>query len=64
MLQFLILTEIKKMKEIQKDILEITPKIQNSEDDNESSESILEKSFEEIFRDFYKKLCKSRIKVT
>ena len=33
----------------------ITPKIQNSEDDNESSESILEKSFEEIFRDFYKK---------
>ena len=43
------------MKEIKKDILEITPKIQNSEDDNESSESILEKSFEEIFRDFYKK---------
>ena len=46
--------EIKKMKEIKKDILEIIPKLQNEADD-ESAISIQEKSFEEIFREFYKK---------
>ena len=46
--------EIKKMKEIKKDILEIIPKIKNTDDD-ESAITIQEKSFEEIFRDFYKK---------
>ena len=43
------------MKEIKKDILEIIPKIQNSQDDIENDIAIQEKSFEEIFRDFYKK---------
>ena len=43
------------MKEIKKDILEIIPKLQNSQDDVENDISIQEKSFEEIFRDFYKK---------
>ena len=42
------------MKEIKKDILEIIPKIQSEEDD-ESVINIQEKSFEEIFREFYKK---------
>ena len=42
------------MKEIKKDILEIIPKLQSSEDD-ESDVAIQEKSFEEIFREFYKK---------
>ena len=42
------------MKEIKKDILEIIPKLQNEADD-ESAISIQEKSFEEIFREFYKK---------
>ena len=42
------------MKEIKKDILEITPKLQSIEED-ENEISIQEKSFEEIFRDFYKK---------
>ena len=42
------------MKEIKKDILEIIPKIKNTDDD-ESAITIQEKSFEEIFRDFYKK---------
>ena len=47
--------EIKKMKEIKNDILEIIPKLQNSEDDAESDVAIQEKSFEEIFKDFYRK---------
>ena len=46
--------EIKKMKEIKKDILEIIPKLQSDEED-ESAVTIQEKSFEEIFREFYKK---------
>lgn len=46
--------EIKKMKEIKKDILEIIPKLQSDEED-ESAVTIKEKSFEEIFREFYKK---------
>ena len=43
------------MKEIKNDILEIIPKLQNSEDDAESDVAIQEKSFEEIFKDFYRK---------
>ena len=46
--------EIKKMKGIKKDILEIIPKLQSDEED-ESAVIIQEKSFEEIFREFYKK---------
>lgn len=46
--------EIKKMKDIKKDILEISPKIIDSYDD-EVAISIQEKSFDEIFKDFYKK---------
>ena len=46
--------EIKKMKGIKKDILEIIPKLQ-SDEENESAVTIQEKSFEEIFREFYKK---------
>ena len=46
--------EIKKMKGNKKDILEIIPKLQ-SDEENESAVTIQEKSFEEIFREFYKK---------
>lgn len=46
--------EIKKMKGIKKDILEIIPKLQ-SDEEYESAVIIQEKSFEEIFREFYKK---------
>ena len=46
--------EIKKMKGIKKDILEIIPKLQSDEED-ESAVTTQEKSFEEIFREFYKK---------
>lgn len=46
--------EIKKMKGIKKDILEIIPKLQSDEED-EIAVIIQEKSFEEIFREFYKK---------
>lgn len=42
------------MKGIKKDILEIIPKLQ-SDEENESAVTIQEKSFEEIFREFYKK---------
>ena len=42
------------MKGIKKDILEIIPKLQSDEED-ESAVIIQEKSFEEIFREFYKK---------
>ena len=51
----IVFKKIKKMKEIKKDILEIIPKLQNSQDDDENDISIQEKSFEEIFREFYKK---------
>ena len=46
--------EIKRMKDLKKDILEILPKL-NSDVEEESAISIQEKSFEEIFREFYKK---------
>ena len=42
------------MKGIKKDLLEIIPKLQSDEED-ESAVTIQEKSFEEIFREFYKK---------
>ena len=42
------------MKGIKKDILEIIPNLQSDEED-ESAVTIQEKSFEEIFREFYKK---------
>ena len=42
------------MKDIKKDILEISPKIIDSYDD-EIAVSIQDKSFDEIFKDFYKK---------
>ena len=47
--------EIKEMKSLKKDILEIIPKIKGTDDGEESKESIKEQSFEEIFKDFYKK---------
>lgn len=47
--------EIKKMKELKGDILEITPKIIGNNEEENTSESISQKSFEELFRDFYKK---------
>ena len=47
--------EIKKLKELKKDILEITPIIENIHRDDESAISLSEKSFEELFNDFYKK---------
>ena len=46
--------EIKKIKDIKKDILEISPKIIDSYDE-EVAVSIQDKSFDEIFKDFYKK---------
>jgi len=47
--------EIKEMKSLKKDILEIIPKIKGTDDAEESKENIKEQSFEEIFKDFYKK---------
>lgn len=46
--------EIKKMKDLKKDILEIIPKILG-EDEFEDDENFDEKSFEDIFKEFYKK---------
>lgn len=47
--------EIKQMKEIKKDILEITPKIIGEVAYDEETVSLAEKSFEEIFKEFYAK---------
>ncbi len=47
--------EIKKLKNLKKDILEITPILENTYDNEESAISLEEKSFEELFVDFYKK---------
>ena len=52
--------EIKKMKTLKRDILEIMPKIIDVEEEDESAISLSEKSFEEIFKDFYKKRKRSR----
>ena len=45
--------EIKMMKDIKNDILEIMPKISSVDGEEDDVESFKEKSFEEIFRDFY-----------
>jgi len=47
--------EIKKMKILKRDILEIMPKIIGGEEEDENARSLSEKSFEEIFKDFYKR---------
>lgn len=47
--------EIKQMKSTKNDILEISPKINNQVDEVIDINSFSEKSFEEIFRDFYMK---------
>ncbi|MBE6071398.1 MAG: exonuclease SbcCD subunit D [Clostridium butyricum] len=47
--------EIKEMKNLKKDILEIMPKVKGLEDEESSFVNINEKSFEDIFKDFYKK---------
>ena len=47
--------EIKLMKSIKKDILEIVPKIVGEDNENIDIDSFSEKSFEEIFKEFYLK---------
>lgn len=47
--------EIKEMKSYKKDILEIVPKIKDIDEEDEGANIEKEKSFEEIFKDFYKK---------
>lgn len=47
--------EIKQMKSYKDDILEIMPKIQNSDNEEKEIENLSEKPFEEIFKEFYKK---------
>lgn len=47
--------EIKKMKEWKKDILEVIPKIKTLEKEEQMMESLSEKSFTEIFKEFYEK---------
>ncbi|MGL4772096.1 MAG: exonuclease SbcCD subunit D [Clostridium sp.] len=46
--------EIKQMKDLKKDILEIQPKIVGAEGEEEEI-NLTEKSFDEIFKEFYKK---------
>lgn len=52
--RYILEDEIKEMKSYKNDILEILPVIKN-EDDEEEMEERREKSFEELFKDFYKK---------
>lgn len=47
--------EIKTMKSLKDDILEIIPKIKSEENEDEEVKSFSEKTFEEIFKEFYKK---------
>lgn len=47
--------EIKQMKTSKKDILEITPIIKGKENEEINMNSFSEKSFEDVFRDFYMK---------
>lgn len=47
--------EIKQMKDLKKDILEIMPKVSGINEDENEGLSLSEKSFKEIFIDFYKK---------
>ncbi|MBP3889257.1 MAG: exonuclease SbcCD subunit D [Cellulosilyticum sp.] len=47
--------EIKQMKTLKADILEILPKIKGQENEAELLERMIERSFEDIFKAFYKK---------
>ncbi|SHH89744.1 exonuclease SbcCD subunit D [Clostridium grantii] len=47
--------EIKQMKDLKKDILEITPLIKGIESEETDANSLSEKSFQEIFTEFYLK---------
>ncbi|NLJ58466.1 MAG: exonuclease SbcCD subunit D [Tissierellia bacterium] len=47
--------EIKEMKSLKKDILEISPIIKNENTEEIDIDSFSEKTFEEIFKEFYKK---------
>lgn len=47
--------EIKEMKSYKEDILEIMPKIKDSDEVEDKAENLSEKPFEEIFKEFYKK---------
>ncbi|MGM9977246.1 MAG: exonuclease SbcCD subunit D [Clostridium sp.] len=47
--------EIKAMKSLKDDILEIIPKIKSEENDDEEIKKFSEKTFEEMFKEFYKK---------
>ncbi|MCI7444103.1 MAG: exonuclease SbcCD subunit D C-terminal domain-containing protein, partial [Clostridium sp.] len=47
--------EIKAMKSLKDDILEIIPKIKSEEDEDEEIRNFSEKTFEEMFKEFYKK---------
>lgn len=47
--------EIKQMKSLKADILEILPKIKGQEEDEEILEHMTQQSFEDIFKAFYKK---------
>ena len=47
--------EIKQMKLLKRDILEIIPKIQSDDSDEEQVQGINDRSFDEIFKEFYKK---------
>lgn len=47
--------EIKKIKELKKDIIEIKPVIKGEEESNKEYENMTEKSMKEIFLEFYKK---------
>lgn len=48
--------EIKKMKGIKKDILEILPKINNVDFEEEQMSNLIDKSFKDIFKEFYLKI--------
>lgn len=45
--------EIKKMRGLKKDILEITPKITNLENEEKHMSNLMDKSFKDIFKEFY-----------
>lgn len=47
--------EIKAMKSLKDDILEIIPKIKSEENEDEEIKNFSEKTFEEMFKEFYKK---------
>lgn len=53
--KFITQEDIKTMKSLKDDILEIRPIIIGEEDENEEFYSVKEKSMEELFRDFYTK---------